>query len=114
MVSISNELSTPFVLGNHAGQQFAEQGFIRLKGVLSQGTINTYGPAITQRVIELNTMHLPLEERSTYQKAFLQVTNLWQHNEPGRGARVFQPAWLGFRGELLGARAPRPGQDQAL
>jgi Phytanoyl-CoA dioxygenase (PhyH) len=113
LVSISNELSTPFVLGRHAGQQFAEQGFIRLKGVLSQGTIDVYGPVITQKVIELNTMHLPLEERSTYQKAFLQVTNLWQHSERAREF-VFSRRLAQIACELLGARAVRLYHDQAL
>jgi ectoine hydroxylase-related dioxygenase (phytanoyl-CoA dioxygenase family) len=59
---------------------FRENGFIRLREVLSHETLAHYGREITRLTIELNTQHEPLEERSTYDKAFLQVMNLWEHS----------------------------------
>jgi ectoine hydroxylase-related dioxygenase (phytanoyl-CoA dioxygenase family) len=58
-------------------------------------------------------MHLPMEERSTYHKAFLQVTNLARHSEKVRqfvlGARLG-----GIAADLLGVERVRLYADQAL
>ena len=32
---------------------------------------------ISAEVVRLNTQHLPMEERDTYGKAFLQIMNIW-------------------------------------
>ena len=32
---------------------------------------------ISTEVVKLNTQHLPIEERDTYGKAFLQIMNIW-------------------------------------
>src|SRR5918992_2574216 len=75
------DLDSPYHLDPEAIRRFADDGFARLPNVLSPVTIERFEPEITAKVIELNTLHLPMRERSTYQKAFLQVTNLWQHSE---------------------------------
>jgi ectoine hydroxylase-related dioxygenase (phytanoyl-CoA dioxygenase family) len=112
MTTIS-KLDTPFVLGERVRQHFEDHGFVRLKGVLSEETIDAYGPEITQKVIELNTMHLPLEERTTYHKAFLQVWNLWEHSERVREF-VFSRRLAQIACDLMGVRAVRLLHDQAL
>ena len=86
---------------------------MRLREVLSPATIRHFEPEITAKVIELNTLHLPMEERSTYQKAFLQVMNLWRQSE------VVQQLVLSTRlariaAELLGVEGVRLYHDQAL
>jgi ectoine hydroxylase-related dioxygenase (phytanoyl-CoA dioxygenase family) len=92
---------------------FWRDGFIRLRGVLAPDVVAAYEPEITQKVIELNTMHLPIEERSTYDKAFLQVTNLARHSDVVRrfvvGARL-----AGIAAELLRVSRVRLYADQAL
>lgn len=92
---------------------FWRDGFIRLRGVLAPDVVAAYEPEITQKVIELNTMHLPIEERSTYDKAFLQVTNLARHSDLVRrfvvGARL-----AGIAAELLRVSRVRLYADQAL
>ena len=75
------ELETDYALSRSDIAHFKQHGFVKLKNVLSAETIAEYEPEITGKVIELNTQHLPLEERDTYGKAFLQVTNLWQDSE---------------------------------
>lgn len=107
------ELSTPYDVGANARTRFDEDGFVRLRNVLSPATVAAYEPEITAQVIERNTMHLPMEQRSTYNKAFLQVINLWQHskivNEFVRSTRLARIA-----AELMGVDGVRIYADQAL
>ena len=60
---------------------YREHEYIKLKQVLSPEVISHYQQEIARKVRELSTETLPLEKRSTYGKAFLQVTNLWTHSE---------------------------------
>ncbi|MBF8193831.1 phytanoyl-CoA dioxygenase family protein [Nonomuraea sp. K274] len=109
-----SELDVPYEgLRETATADFARDGFIHLSGVLSPETIAAYEPTITSEVIRLNTQHLPLAERDTYGKAFLQVTNLWQHNDKVREL-VFSSRLAGIAAKLLGVHAVRLYHDQAL
>jgi hypothetical protein len=107
------DIETPYDLDTAAVERFAADGFVRLPGVLSPATVRHYEPEITARVIELNTLHLPMDERTTYQKAFLQVTNLWQHSEAVRQL-VFSLRLARLAAGLLGVRGVRLYHDQAL
>ncbi|MCC6415857.1 MAG: phytanoyl-CoA dioxygenase family protein [Opitutaceae bacterium] len=93
--------------------RFRADGFIKLKQVLSAEVINHYRPIITSEVYRLNTMHLPIEQRDTYNKAFLQVGNIWTKSETVRefcwGQRLARMA-----AELLGVKGVRMYHDQAL
>ena len=60
---------------------FKRDSFIKLSQVLSKQTLEHYGAEITRLTIALNEQNTPLEERSTYDKAFLQVMNLWRHSQ---------------------------------
>ncbi|MFG1907236.1 phytanoyl-CoA dioxygenase family protein [Kribbella sp. NPDC048928] len=107
------ELETVYTLSRSDVARFADHGFVKLKNVLSPETIAAYEPEITGKVIELNTQHLPLEERDTYGKAFLQVSNLWQDSE-----RVLEfvssPRLAKIAAQLLGVQSVRLYHDQAL
>ena len=107
------DVDSPYELGADAERVFDDQGFIRLGNVLSPATIRHYEPELTGKVIELNTLHLPMEERSTYQKAFLQVTNLWRHSEVVRQL-VFSRRLARVAAELMGVDGVRLYHDQAL
>src|SRR5256885_1136144 len=74
------DLDSPYALTKEQIRFYRENGFVKLRNVLSAETIGAYAPEITRKVHELNTLHLPMEERSTYQKAFLQVMNLWRES----------------------------------
>ena len=65
-------------------EAFRRDGFVRLDGLLDPGELARIGERITALTIALNTDHRPLEERSTYDRAFLQVMNLWQRDEEVR------------------------------
>ncbi|MFI7066979.1 phytanoyl-CoA dioxygenase family protein [Kribbella sp. NPDC050124] len=108
------ELDVPYDgLSATATADFNRDGFVHLSGVLSPATIAQYEPTITSEVIRLNTQHLPLAERDTYGKAFLQVTNLWRRNEKVRQL-VFSRRLAGIAARLLGVHAERIYHDQAL
>ncbi|MET8183705.1 phytanoyl-CoA dioxygenase family protein [Streptomyces sp. NPDC005336] len=109
-----SELDVPYEgLARTATPDFARDGFIHLSDVLSPETIAEYEPTITSEVIRLNTQDLPLAERDTYGKAFLQVTNLWQQNEKVKQL-VFSHRLAGIAAKLLGVHAVRLYHDQAL
>jgi ectoine hydroxylase-related dioxygenase (phytanoyl-CoA dioxygenase family) len=113
MTLAGTELETDYSLRRDAIARFAEHGFVKLKNVLTPATITAYEQEITGKVIELTTQHLPLEERDTYGKAFLQVMNLWQDSE-----RVLEfvsaPRLARIAAQLLGVRSVRLYHDQAL
>jgi ectoine hydroxylase-related dioxygenase (phytanoyl-CoA dioxygenase family) len=107
------ELNEPYVLPSSARRDFDADGFVHLARVLSAPTIAAFEPAITGKVIELNTMHRPMAERTTYQKAFLQIENLWQHDAQVREF-VFAERLARIAAELLGVDGVRLYHDQAL
>jgi ectoine hydroxylase-related dioxygenase (phytanoyl-CoA dioxygenase family) len=110
---LTTELDTPYELAEDAVERFRHDGFVHLHDVLSAETLERYGEEINAKVVELNTMHLPLEERSTYDKAFLQVTNIWTQSEIARKL-VFSRRLARIATELLGTRGVRLYHDQAL
>ncbi len=106
-------LDTPYALDAADVESFADQGFVHLRGVASPHLVEAYEPEVTGKVIELNTMHLPMAERSTYNKAFLQVSNLWRHSEAVREF-VVAKRFARIAAELLGVDGVRLYHDQAL
>ncbi len=109
----NSQLDQPYSLSREDTDYFHENGFIKLKNVLSQEILEHYGKEITRKVLELNTMDLPIEERDTYHKAFLQITNLWKESELVKefvmGKRLARIA-----ADLLGTTGVRLYHDQAL
>lgn len=87
--------------------------FIKLKQVFSEEELTYFGKAITRKVIEMNTMHLPMEERDTYSKAFLQVMNLWREDDTVRQF-VFSKRLASIAAQLMEVDGVRLYHDQAL
>lgn len=94
-------------------EAFARDGFVRLDGLLDPAALARIGERITALTIALNTDHRPLEERSTYDRAFLQVMNLWQHDEEVR-AFVHDTGLARAAATLLGVDGVRLYHDQSL
>jgi ectoine hydroxylase-related dioxygenase (phytanoyl-CoA dioxygenase family) len=107
------DLHTPFALTAEQIRSYRENGFLKLKNVLSPETIRAYAPEITRKVHELNTLHLPMEQRTTYQKAFLQVMNLWTKSDVVKEF-VYSRRLARIAAELMGTRGVRMYHDQAL
>lgn len=106
-------VTTAYRLAEEDRQFFADNGYIKLRGVLDREQLEHFGPLITEQVIALNTQDLPLEERDTYGKAFLQIENLWRHDD-AVSQFVHSPDLARLAAGLLGVRAVRLYHDQAL
>ncbi|MGH1362158.1 MAG: phytanoyl-CoA dioxygenase family protein [Calditrichia bacterium] len=103
----------PIVLKNSNQRFFREEGFIKLQNVLSSDALAHFGGEISRKVVELNTMHLPMEERNTYQKAFLQIMNLWRQSAVVQEF-VFSRRLAKLAADLLDVSGVRLYHDQAL
>jgi ectoine hydroxylase-related dioxygenase (phytanoyl-CoA dioxygenase family) len=107
------ELDAPFALTSEQIQRYREQGFIKLKNVLSPEVLEFYGKEITRLVKELNGQAKPMEERTTYEKAFLQIINLWTKSEVVKQF-CFSKRLARIAAELMGVDGVRMYHDQAL
>lgn len=108
-----NAVTTSYALSAEEKSAFDTDGYVKLRGVLDPAMLESYGPLITDKVMELNGQSVALEDRDTYGKAFLQVTNLWQHSEQ-ISTFVKSPDLARLAAELLGVRSVRLYDDQAL
>jgi len=113
MSDLKLHINEPFEVSKEQIDFFRENGFIKLKDVLSREVIEYYGNIISQKVTELNKLDLPMKERTTYQKAFLQISNLWREHkivdEFVKSKRLAKIA-----ADLLGTNGVRLYHDQAL
>jgi len=111
--NISSALKEPFALSSEQIDFFKHNGFIKLKNVFSQEVITYLNETISNEVKRLNTQHLPLQERDTYGKAFLQIMNIWTKSEPVKEI-VFGERLAKLATDLLGVSGVRLYHDQAL
>jgi ectoine hydroxylase-related dioxygenase (phytanoyl-CoA dioxygenase family) len=107
------ELDAPFTLPPEAIAFYRDRGYVKLKDVLSPALLRHYDPVITDAVFRLNRMTKPMAERTTYEKAFLQVMNLWRAS-PEIQAFVFSRRLARLAAELMGVEGVRLYHDQAL
>jgi ectoine hydroxylase-related dioxygenase (phytanoyl-CoA dioxygenase family) len=107
------DIDSPYPLTPAQVVSFRENGFVRLRDVLSRETLELYGREITRLTVELNTQDRPMAERSTYDKAFLQVMNLWEKS-PLVGRFVMGQRLGRIAAELLEVTGVRLYHDQSL
>lgn len=107
------DIDRPYPLSQRQTAQFERDGFIKLKNVFAGPELEHFGEEITRLTFALNTQTLPLEQRSTYDRAFLQVMNLWEHSDVVR-AFVFGRRLAALAAALLKVRGVRLYHDQAL
>ena len=107
------DLETPYKLSDEQIHNFRTQGFVKLKNVLSPEVLEYYGNEITRQVIRLNTQNKPMSERNTYEKAFLQIGNIWLQSEIAKEF-VFSKKLGRIAADLMGTRGVRLYHDQAL
>ncbi len=110
---ILNAINVPLDLNEAVRSAFNRDGYVRLKGVFSPDELAPFGAAVTSATIALNTQDKPLSARTTYERAFLQVMNVWRHDELAR-AFVFGQRLARLAADLLGVRAVRLYHDQSL
>ncbi len=106
-------LDQPYQLTQEQIDFYRENKFIKLKQVLDAETIAHFAEVIKNKVQELNTQEIPLEARDTYSKAFLQIMNIWTHDEEVKRF-VFNRRIAQIAAELMGVDGVRMYHDQAL
>jgi ectoine hydroxylase-related dioxygenase (phytanoyl-CoA dioxygenase family) len=109
----SRALAEPYHITSDVVQSFKEKGYVKLKHVLSPEVISYYGPIISDWVFKLNTLTKPMSERTTYERAFLQIMNLWRENDTIRDF-VFSKRLARIAAELMEVEGVRLYHDQAL
>lgn len=107
------DLDTPYTLAPEQIARYRRDGCIKLSDVLSPEVLAHYGREISREVAARSQDYKPLEQRDTYGKAFLQISNLWTWNavvkEFVMGQRLGRIA-----AHLMGTRGTRLYHDQAL
>jgi ectoine hydroxylase-related dioxygenase (phytanoyl-CoA dioxygenase family) len=107
------DLHSEYKISPEQVARFNHDGYIKLKDVLNPATLEHYGREITRQVLLLSKEAKPLEERTTYGKAFLQIMNLWTKSDLVREF-VFGRRLARIASDLLQTRGVRMYHDQAL
>ncbi|PAX09074.1 phytanoyl-CoA dioxygenase family protein [Sphingomonas lenta] len=108
-----DDLDRPYPLTTEQVESYRANGFVRLKDVLSPDTLAHYRDVISAEVTALAPPLPPMAERSTYDRAFLQVENLWRHSDTVKRF-VFGKRMARIAAELMGVDGVRLYHDQAL
>lgn len=92
---------------------FKKNEFIKLKEVLTPEIVNYFNSVISEKVSELNKINVPIEERDTYGKAFLQLFNLWTQDDLIKKL-IFSKRLAKIASDLMQVNGVRIYHDQAL
>ena len=111
--ALQHDLDEHYPLTAEQRAYFKENGYVKLKRVLQPETVEHYRREISEQVRRLNTLHLPMEQRNTYQKAFLQVSNLWTKSDVVKEL-AFAKKLARIAAELMEVKGVRMYHDQAL
>ncbi len=111
--SLLQELNTSYNVSPDAIAFYRKNGYVKLKQVLSADVLTYYGEVITDLVFRLNTLDKPMSERTTYERAFLQIMNLWREDEQAQEF-VFSKRLARIATDLMGVEGVRIYHDQAL
>jgi ectoine hydroxylase-related dioxygenase (phytanoyl-CoA dioxygenase family) len=107
------ELHQPLTLSREQIGFFQLNGFIKIKDVLSPALVQYMNETISEAVDRLNNQRIPIEERDTYGKAFLQVMNIWTKSEAVKEI-VFSKRLAKIAADLMCVNGVRMYHDQAL
>ena len=111
--SLESFLTEPYELRPEQIEFYSANRYIKLKHVLNEEALSFFSTAITERVNQMNTEDRPLDQRSTYGKAFLQLFNLWRADEQMK-ALVFSKRLAKISSDLMQVDGVRLYHDQAL
>lgn len=107
------DLSCEYHLSPAVIQQYQRDGHILLRDVASPAEIASYRSVIKDAALQYNTEKRALQERDTYGKAFLQIMNLWEHDEAVRHF-VLAQRFAHIAAALMSVERVRIYHDQAL
>jgi ectoine hydroxylase-related dioxygenase (phytanoyl-CoA dioxygenase family) len=112
-LSIKTFLSKPYILSDEQIEFYNQNRFIKLKQVFNSETISFFNESISNTVDLMNKESIPLNERSTYGKAFLQLFNLWREDEVVKEF-IFSERLAKIAADLMQVDGVRIYHDQAL
>lgn len=93
--------------------RYRRDGHVRVTGVLSPDEAAAFRPAIIDAAMRHNRETRPIQDRDTYGRAFLQITNLWVKDEAVRRFTLAR-RFARIAAELMGVDGVRIYHDQAL
>jgi ectoine hydroxylase-related dioxygenase (phytanoyl-CoA dioxygenase family) len=111
--SVRDKLSQPYQLTDAQIDFFQRNRFIKLKNVLDIEVLEFFNQSITAQVEKMNTQDVPLNQRDTYGKAFLQLFNLWRENDTVKQL-IFSKRIAKIAADLMQTDGVRMYHDQAL
>ena len=112
-ISIKEALDQDYSVTPEQASFFAQHGFIKIKNIFEASVIDYMNIVISKEVDRLNNQQIPLEERDTYGKAFLQIMNLWTHTTVVKDI-VFSKRIAQIATGLMQINGVRLYHDQAL
>ncbi len=109
----ANPLDSPYDLSPEQVDFFRQNRFIKLKNVFDAPALAYYNALITKYVAHATADTVGLDSRDTYGKAFLQLFNLWQHDEAIKPL-IFSRRLAKLAADLMEVAGVRLYHDQAL
>jgi len=106
-------LDEPLAVPDEVAEGFRRDGHALVRGLARPEEAAAYRPHLVEAAQARNRETRPLEERDTYGRAFLQLTNVWRVTEAARRF-VFAPRFAKVAADLLGVDGVRLYHDQAL
>lgn len=106
-------IESEYSLSQQQIDSYQTNGHIVLQEVAAPDQVEPYHQVIRPTAMEYNTQQKSLEERDTYGKAFLQITNLREKSEQVKKF-VFAKRFAGIAARLMGVDSVRLYHDQAL
>jgi len=110
---ISQELEEYYQLTEEQIQFYQKNRYIKIKNVLSEDTLIFFNNLITNWVEKMNSQTTLLKKRGTYERAFIQIFNLWQH-DPIIKKLVFSKRMAKIANDLMNTKGVKLYHDQAL
>lgn len=107
------DLSSPYPLAAEQIAAYRRDGHVTLRSLATPREVAPYRPALGEAGEAARFDHRPLEERDVYGKAFIQMFNLWRHDDVARRF-VFSRRFARVAAELMDVSAVRLYHDQAL
>ena len=112
--SIRAELDTPMQISDAQAKQFRENGYIKVKDVFSPELLAFFDPKVTAALRENDPLKdKPHAEKTTYEKAFIQVGNIWKLDDVVAHLSTCKRA-ASAAAQLMGVSGVRMYHDQAL
>ncbi|BAM05338.1 phytanoyl-CoA dioxygenase family protein [Phycisphaera mikurensis] len=112
--AIRQELQTPMEPTPEQVRRFRTDGYLKWKDFFSPELLAFFDPIVTACLHDRNPLKdVPMEQRSAYDRAFIQVPNLWTFNDTVRELSTSVRA-ASAASRLLGTTGVRMYHDQAL